>query len=166
MQQEPILILDRERIRRKLQRMAWQIWEHNSEATSLQLIGISGGGQAVAESLATTLRAIGAPAVTVTSLQLNKRAPLTTEPHIDANLNGQAVVLVDDVANSGKTLLYALRPVLQYEPSRVMIAVLVDRRHKAYPIMPDIVGHSLATTLQDHIDVQVDGNEVTGVYLQ
>lgn len=160
------IILDKERINWKLQRMAYQIWENYSNDKLITLIGVAGGGAMVAESLARRLREISKIKVEVIRVQLNKRKPLTENIQIEEDLTGKSVVLVDDVANSGKTLLYALTPILKYEPQKVMIAVLVDRKHKAYPIAPDIVGHSISTTLQEHIDVETEGKYITAAYLE
>lgn len=161
-----ILILDQQRIHRKLQRMAFQIWEHNSEAAGVTLIGIEQGGAAVARCLAEVLRQISPLEVEVLTLKLDKRDPLAQPVTIAADLNDRSVVLVDDVANSGKTLLYALRPVLDFRPSRISIAVLVDRTHKAFPVKPDIIGHSVSTTLQERIVVELEGSAVTAAYLE
>jgi pyrimidine operon attenuation protein/uracil phosphoribosyltransferase len=120
----------------------------------------------VAFSLAERLRTISGLQVDVINVKMNKKAPLSDDISIDADLNGRSVVLVDDVAMSGKTLLYALKPLLSYELKRIMIAVLVDRTHKEFPISPDIIGHSIATTLQEHILVEADNNEITAAYLQ
>lgn len=163
---EKQLILDKERIDSKLQRMAYQVWEHNSHEESVTLVGIFGGGTSVAENLAERLRRISGLKVDVVMIKMNKRAPLAEAIELKEDLTGRSVVLVDDVANSGKTLLYALRPLLNYELKKIMIAVLVDRKHKAYPISPDIVGHSIATTIQEHILVETDNNEIKAAYLQ
>lgn len=159
-------ILDKERINWKLQRMAYEIWENFSNEKAITLIGIQGSGAIVAQSLAKRLKEISPVKVEMITLKLNKRKPLSADIKIEENLTGKALVLVDDVANSGKTLLYALAPILKYEPEKVIIAVLVDRRHKSFPITPDIVGHSVSTTLQDHIEVETEGDEITAAYLQ
>lgn len=166
MKPDRILILDRNRIDLKLQRMAFQIWEHNSDASQVTLIGIANGGAAVAESLGNRLRKISNLEVKVRTMKLNKRDPLSETIRIDEDLSGQRIVLVDDVANSGKTLLYALRPLLDFRPEKIMIAVLVDRKHKTFPVTPDIVGHSISTTLQDHIIVELDGDTVYAAYIE
>lgn len=160
------IILDKERIDHKLQRMAYEIWENYSKEKSVTLIGIEGSGATVAKSLAKRLKDISTLKVELITVQLNKRKPLSKELEIGDDLTGKAIVLVDDVANSGKTLLYALAPVLKYEPEKILIAVLVDRRHKSFPITPDIVGYSVSTTLQDHIEVETDGDSIVAAYLQ
>lgn len=159
-------ILDKERIAHKLQRMAYEVWEHNSEERSLLLIGIAGGGVVVAENLAERLRQISNLEVRVATMEINKKKPLDTKATWKEDISAQAVVIVDDVANSGKTLLYALKPLLEYEPKRIRIAVLVDRKHKSFPVAPDIVGHTIATTLKEHIIVENKGNEIISAYLQ
>jgi pyrimidine operon attenuation protein/uracil phosphoribosyltransferase len=166
MEKQRILILDKERIDRKLQRMAYQIWENNSNETEVTLLGIVNGGLAVAESLAARLRQISPLLVHVIPVQLNKKQPLAQEIKFTEDLNGRSVILVDDVANSGKTLLYAIKPLLAYELNKIMVAVLVDRKHKSFPISSDIVGHSVATTLQEHIEVETDGNSIIAAYLE
>jgi pyrimidine operon attenuation protein/uracil phosphoribosyltransferase len=81
------------------------------------------------------------------------------------NLNDLNVVLIDDVANSGKTLLYGLKPFLEYYPRTVQTMVMVERMHKLYPVKPDYVGLSVATTLEDHIQLEVTNDEVVGAYI-
>lgn len=161
-----VLILDQQRIHWKLQRMAYQIWEYNSHETEIILLGISGSGLAVAQSLAKRLGEISDLKTQVLSITINKKKPLAEAIEINADLNGKSIVLIDDVANSGKTLLYAMRPVLSFEPKKILIAVLVDRKHKSFPISPDIVGHSVATTLQESIEVICENEIITAAYLQ
>lgn len=166
MVKERTIILDKERISRKMQRMAYEIWENFSKEKAVTLIGIEGSGAILAKTLVKLLKDISPLAVELIIVKMNKRKPLTSEIVIDEDLSGKSLVLVDDVANSGKTMLYALAPILKYEPKKVMIAVLVDRRHKSFPITPDIIGHSVSTTLQEHIQVETEGEQITAAYLQ
>lgn len=165
MDKNKVLILDKEQIDSKLQRMAYEVWEHNSNETAVTLIGVETTGMTVAQSLANRIRKISPLQVDVLSVRMNKRNPLADNITIDADLTNKSVVLVDDVSNSGKTLLYALRPVLDYNTSKILVAVLVERKHKAYPLSPDIVGHTVSTTLQEHIEVEATDGEITGAYL-
>ena len=166
MEKQRILILDKERIAWKLQRMAYEVWEHNSNEENITFVGIQGSGLALAKSLAKKLEEISPLKVDVISIKLNKKQPLKDSISIDQDLSKRSIVLVDDVANSGKTLLYALKPLLDFEVKKIMGAVLVDRKHKSYPVSPDIVGHSIATTLHEHIEVETSGDEITAAYLQ
>lgn len=160
-----VLILDTDRIHRKLRRMAYQIWEHNSDESSIVFLGIEQGGLSLAKTLAAILEEISGMQVTVEPMNINKRHPIENLPVIKSDLNGKSVVLVDDVANSGKTLLYALKPLLEFEPKKILIAVLVDRKHKTFPIVPDIVGHRVSTTLQEHITVEIQSEREMLAYL-
>lgn len=165
MSQNNKLILTPEQITLKIQRMAYQIWEQNADQKELVMIGIADNGFILAQLLAAYLEKISPIKVNCLSLRIDKKNPLNALPQIDLNLDNKSVLLVDDVANSGKVMLYALRPVTAYSPTKINLAVLVDRKHKSYPINPNIVGHSLSTTLQENIRVESDGNSLTGVYL-
>ncbi len=83
----------------------------------------------------------------------------------EIGFNNQSVILIDDVANSGKTLLYALKPFLNFQPRKIQTLVLVERTHKTFPVQPDYVGLSVATTLEEHIFVELQDDEITGAYL-
>lgn len=161
----PKLILTPEIIDLKIQRMAYQIWEQNAAVNHIVMIGIAENGCVLAEILANQLRSISPLTVNIIRLAINKTNPLLDAPSISENLNGQSVILIDDVSNSGKVALYALKAITAYLPSKISIAVLVDRKHKNYPVHPNIVGHSLSTTLQENISVASDGKKLLGVYL-
>jgi len=155
-----VLLLDSNRIRRKILRMAWQIWEYNSDRSSICLIGIAEGGYAIAQLLADHLSAISPLKVNILRLEMSKRAPVDTPIKLSGPIEDSSLVLVDDVANSGRTLLYALQPLMKAAPEKVLIAVLVDRKHKSFPLSPDIIGHQVATTIQENISVQFDQGQI------
>lgn len=161
-----ILILEKEQIANKLRRMAYEIWERNSDEKEITLIGLEGGGQIVAENLSAILKKISPLKVKYHTLSINKKKPLKTAIEFNENLTGRSVILVDDVVNSGKTIMYSLTALLAYDLKKLMIAVLVDREHKNFPIASDIVGHTIATTVQEHIEVETDGKEIIGAYLE
>ena len=98
--------------------------------------------------------------------ELHKKKPaqiMLSEPF---DFNDKVIIVVDDVSNSGKTMLYALKPFLDSHPKKIQTLVLVERTHKAFPVLSDYVGLSVATTLQEHIIVEVSGDHVTGAYLE
>jgi len=161
-----VLILDRESISLKVRRMAYEIWERNSDEKEITLIGIEKGGRILANNLGAILKEICKLKVETLSININKKKLLNQSVDFDHNLTGRSVILVDDVVNSGKTILYSLNTILVHDLKKLMVAVLVDRKHKSFPIASDIVGHSLATTLQDHIEVETSGNELVAVYLE
>ena len=166
MKKKQVVILDKERIAYKLRRMAYEIWERNSDEQEITLVGIESGGKAVADNLGVLLKEISPLSVNVLGLTINKKRPLNHALDFNNNITGCSVVLVDDVANSGKTITYALHALLSYDLKKVMVAVLIDRKHKSFPIASDIIGLSLATTLQEHIEVEIEKGEITSVYLQ
>lgn len=162
-----IQILTEAQIDQKLKRMAYEIWENNSEEEEIYLIGIKDTGAAVAGRIAEILKEISPLNIKYSDLTINKKSPLQESISLSAaTLNNKAVVLIDDVANSGKTLLYALKPLMDYEPAKIQVAVLVDRKHKNFPVTPDIIGHSVSTTIQEHIIVNYENGKLTGAHLE
>lgn len=150
----------------KLRRLAYEILENNTGEKELLLAGIHGCGLVVARQLWSILSEISAVTVRLISIELDKESPGPVVLSETLELDGKVVILIDDVTNSGRTLLYALRPFLECHPRKIQTLVLVERSHKAYPIHPDFVGLRLATTMQDHVRVEVDGDMITGAYIQ
>jgi pyrimidine operon attenuation protein/uracil phosphoribosyltransferase len=79
-------------------------------------------------------------------------------------LQKKVIILVDDVLNSGKTMMYALKPFLAADIKKIRTVVLIDRNHKRFPVAADFTGLSLSTTLQEHVSVEFDKNGAA-VYL-
>ncbi len=159
-------ILSADAAARKLRRMAYEIAERNTGLASLVLAGVHENGMQIALLLQEMLREIGVPVADMVEIQLDKRHPTTVSLSKEIPIDGQTIILVDDVADSGKTLLYALKPFLQKHPSGIQTLVLVDRAHKAFPIQPDYIGLSLSTTLQEHIFVSIEDGKVSGAWLE
>ena len=84
----------------------------------------------------------------------------------DIDFNEKSILLIDDVANSGRTMLYALKPLLQYRPKQVETLALVERTHKKFPIAVDYVGLSISTSLQEHIIVDVEDGVIAGARME
>ena len=166
MKKKRVLILDKERIGYKLRRMAYEIWERNSDEKELVLIGIEHGGKILADNLAAILKEISPLKVVNIPLKINKKKLPGGIVDLGIDLTGRTVLLVDDVVHSGKTIMYSLKSLLAFDLKKLMVAVLVDRKHKSFPIASDIVGHTIATTLQDHIEMETEGNEIVAVYLE
>jgi pyrimidine operon attenuation protein/uracil phosphoribosyltransferase len=158
-------ILDENTVAKKLERMALEIIENNLEEQELILIGIREHGSVIAKTIQAHLQKLSAIQTKLIHLSLDKKHPGKIEMDQDIDFSGKAIILIDDVANSGKTMLYALQPLLSFYPKEIQTLALVERSHKAFPIHTDYVGISLATTLQDHIYVEVDGDRVTGAYI-
>lgn len=159
------VILTREVIEKKIERIAYEIYEHNYDEPSIILAGIWDRGSLITRKIAEHLRRIARFKIEVMEIKLDKQAPgeITLSEQID--FNGKVIVVIDDVANSGRTMLYAIKPILEYLPKKILTAVLVDRRHKSFPLSVDFVGYSLATTPQNMVMVDVEGEEIASAYL-
>jgi len=146
--------------------MALELAENLSGSnTAVILVGVKDSGLVIAHKIAELLRPYIKNEIKIISVSLNKDLPKDVVLSETINLNDLNVVLIDDVANSGKTLLYGLKPFLDYYPRTVQTMVMVERMHKLYPVKPDYVGLSVATTLEDHIQLEVINNEIIGVYI-
>ncbi|HTN37522.1 MAG TPA: phosphoribosyltransferase family protein [Arachidicoccus sp.] len=157
-------ILSKDSAQEKLHRMALQIAENISDdSADLILIGVGEKGAAMAKKINTYLENYIHSPVDIMMVSLNKMRPEEVILNKDCNFDDKNIIIIDDVSNSGKTLLYALKPLLAYHPKRIQTLVMIERMHKAFPIKPDYVGLSLATTNDDHIRVEIEDGEITGV---
>lgn len=161
-----IPILSVTQIEHKLKRMAYEIWEQNSGEQEIVMLGIANGGAVVAANLKRILQEISPLQVHFETLEINKKKVYDFAPQLQTDLKNKVLIVVDDVAMSGKTLLYAIKPLLDLKPRKVQIAVLVDRKHKNFPVTADIIGYSIASTIQEHIVVTCEEEKVTGAYLK
>ena len=161
-------ILSKDQIRQKIKRLAIEILENNYREKQIVLAGINNNGMVFARLLRKELKSITASEIVLTRIRLNPANPigapvsLAVEP---AEIVNKVVIVVDDVANTGRTIFYAMKPLLEVLPKKVEVAVLVDRKHKSFPIQVDYVGISLATTLNENIDVQIQGTKNWAVRL-
>jgi len=152
-------------IKRKLRRMAFEIAERNSGCEALIIAGIAGNGEVVAKGITRELEQIIDCRMDLITVFIDKENPLTVSLEQEVELHQQTIILVDDVANSGRIMLYALKAFLGAEPKSIQTMVLVERSHKLFPIQIDYVGLSIATTLQEHITVKTTGDLIEGAWL-
>jgi pyrimidine operon attenuation protein/uracil phosphoribosyltransferase len=157
------LVLNHHQISQKITRMAYEIYERNASESSIVFAGITGMGHQLAESLAGALKEISPLEITVLEIILDKsdvtRGEVSLSAHAD--LTNKCIVVVDDVLNTGKTLVYALLPFLESSVKKIEVAVLVNRSHKLFPVSPDYTGLELATTLSEHISVDLSSQNHT-----
>jgi pyrimidine operon attenuation protein/uracil phosphoribosyltransferase len=157
------LILDSDRVHQKLRRMALEIYERTSSHEKIVIVGILTSGFQIARILESYLSEFSGNVHEVYSLKINKVNPIEfpAETNLpDSILSGATLILVDDVQNSGKTMIYAIRRFLDFPVRAVQTCVLVDREHPDFPVRSDYVGISLSTTLQEHISVEVNDNTI------
>lgn len=160
------IILTQDIIQKKLERIAYEIYELNSDGTDIILAGIWDRGVIIAHKIAAILGQISPLKTRIIELRLDKQHPGEVKVSEAIDFTDKVVVVVDDVANSGRTMLYALKPLLEYLPKKIQTAVLVDRRHKSFPLSVDFVGYSLATTMQDMVLVEMNGEEIVSAYFE
>ncbi len=159
-------ILSADKALMKLRRMAYEVIERNSTEKQLILAGVKGNGFAIAQMLKTILDDISSFKVELLLVDIDKQNPLVCQLEKGSDLKDKVIVVVDDVVNSGKTLIYSLIPLLKSSPKRIETLTLVERSYKTHPVHVDYVGVSLATTLHDHIYVEVENGKLDGAYLQ
>lgn len=148
-------ILTTAQAKMKLRRMAFEIVERNHGQSSILLAGIKENGLLIAILLKELLDKISGFQTDVLGIEMDKMNPASFQLQGDFDCKEKLVILVDDVVNSGKTMIYALMPFL-YKPNKgLQTLTLVERSYKTYPLHVDYVGVSLATTLQDNIRVEI-----------
>ena len=157
-------ILGAEAIAHKVQRLAWELYDRHSKAEQLYVVGIQGNGYWLAQQLVAKLNAISDMKIELMELALDKSDPKPADMQIDLP-SGAHVALVDDVLNSGRTLLWAVIKLMEFHPQQLSTTVLVDRSHKRYPVKDDIKGLSLRTTLQETVKLNVENGAAVNVCL-
>jgi pyrimidine operon attenuation protein / uracil phosphoribosyltransferase len=158
---EKTLILSSKQVSQRLNRLAWQIYEHCSHEQEIILAGIGRNGYTLATRIGKLVESISPLKAKVTHVDLNKDSPLEHPIQVEVSAEecrDKTVLVIDDVSNSGKTLMYGVKPFLEYPVRSILTLVLVDRDHNRYPVKTNFVGLSLATTLQEHISVVLDAN--------
>lgn len=158
-------ILSAEEAARKIRRMAFEIAERNAECDSLIIAGVAGNGVVLANEVIRELKEIISCPIEFLTISIDKSHPLQTSLDKQLNFDNRTIILVDDVANSGRILLYALKHFLLHEPKSIQTLVLIERSHKLFPVQSDYVGLSIATTLQEHIAVKTEGEKISGAWL-
>ncbi|MCG1036907.1 phosphoribosyltransferase family protein [Polaribacter sargassicola] len=155
------VILDELQIKQKIKRIAFQIYEANSSEEEIVVAGIIGNGFIFAEKIVAVLKEISPLKVIICEVIMDKTDPLKPiSTSIDINeYKNKSLVLVDDVLNSGTTLIYGVKHFLSVPLKNFKTAVLVNRNHKKYPVKADFKGISLSTSIKEHIQVEFSGKE-------
>ena len=150
-----------------LKRIAYQIYENNHEEdNSLIIVGIDKNGKILANKIFEILKSISSFDLKLMSIQINKKNPTNKIlSSIDENIClNKNIIIVDDVLNTGKTLIYAVRFFLKIPVKKIQTAVIINRNHKKFPIKADFKGISLSTSIKEHVNVILEGSK-KGIYL-
>ena len=154
------IILNNQEIEHKIKRIAYQIYETFIDDNEIIIAGIANNGFVFAQKLAVQLELISPLKAVMCEVfidKLNPKGAITTSINKEIYEN-KNLVLVDDVLNSGTTLVYGVKHFLEADLKKFKTAVLVDRNHKKYPVKADFKGISLSTSLQEHVTVVFEEN--------
>jgi pyrimidine operon attenuation protein/uracil phosphoribosyltransferase len=170
------VVLDRDDLRRTLVRIAHEIIEKNpekAEGVGLAIVGIHTRGALIARRLHAQVSELSGESVPLGDVDISfyrddlerrdpRDSPVVHASHLDFDVSGRTVVLVDDVLYTGRTVRAAIDVLFDYgRPQRVQLAVLADRGHRELPIRPDYVGKNLPTAVHERVNVQLE--EVDGI---
>ncbi|HTC00435.1 MAG TPA: phosphoribosyltransferase family protein [Ferruginibacter sp.] len=164
---EKNLILTKKQIQQRIKRLAYEILEHNFKEKEIVFAGIYDKGYAFAKLLEKELKTISGIQTTLVKVTLDKLSPSQSEVTLDVDmksLKNKPVILVDDVLNTGRTIAYSLKPFLNINIKKIQTAFMVNRGHHTFPISADFVGYTMATTLKEHVEVDLSSKEM-GVYI-
>ena len=154
------IILNHQELEHKIKRITYQIYETFAEEEEIILAGISNNGYVFAEKIGVILKTISDIKITLCEVKVDKQNPfnqITTSISKEVYSN-KSIVLVDDVLNSGTTLIYGVKHFLDMPVKKIKTAVLVDRNHKNFPVKADFKGISLSTSLKEHVHVVFEDN--------
>ena len=159
---DELIVLNQQQIHQKIERIAFEIYENTFEEKQIFVAGIAGNGFLLAERIVKKLTAISDQKILLFEVTVHKDNPLDHSINLsidDTNLTKSTVIIVDDVINSGRTMIHAVRRILDNKLHVLKVATLVNRTHRRYPVMADFVGINISTTLKDNIIVELEGNE-------
>ena len=157
-------VLDFEKISRICGRLAYQILENNINEDEILLVGIKEKGYEIAKIIEQKLKDITSSKVHLKSITIDKKNPnQISEVDINFDLMPKSVYLVDDVLNTGKTLMFAVNSLLKYDFNLIKTLVLIDRNHKRFPVKVDFKGISLSTNLDDTVKLISENKNLEAV---
>ena len=165
--EDKTIILDDTQIRSKLKRISYQILEANLKTSDIVIAGIESNGYKIAQEIKKILNKISKIEVVLCKVIIDKknpRNPIKTSINKEIYTN-KSVVLIDDVLNSGSTLVYGVKHFLEVELIQFKTAVLVNRNHKKFPVKADFKGVSLSTSMQNHVLVEFKGSKIEALII-
>lgn len=154
-------ILEKSQIEQIIRRMAYEIYENNYDAEKIFLAGIANNGEKISQLIKKEMEIISEIPIELIRIDIDKDAK--SQPVVsfssEPDVSNFTMVLVDDVLNSGRTMIYALDPFLKMSVRNIQTAILVNRTHKRFPVAVDYKGLELGTTIEEHIHVKLTEEE-------
>jgi pyrimidine operon attenuation protein / uracil phosphoribosyltransferase len=160
------VVLDEDDMRRTLVRIAHEIVERNDDPDRLAIVGIHRRGAVLARRIHALLGDLLEREVPIGDLDIafyrddvsrRTEQPVVHASHVDFDVDGMTIVIVDDVLYTGRTVRAAIEALFDYgRPAKVQLAVLADRGHRELPIRPDYVGKNLPTSRAERVNVRVE----------
>ena len=161
---EKAQVLDEAALDRALTRIAHEILERNGGAKDLAFVGLRTRGVTLAQRLSSAIARIDGTALPVGALDITlyrddlgmRGVPVVRGTEIPFSIKGKAVILVDDVLFTGRTIRAALDAIIDLgRPQSVQLAILIDRGHRELPIRPDYIGKNLPTSRREAVSVRL-----------
>lgn len=160
------MVLDNLIAKKKLNRIALEIAERNSGKNHLVLAGVNGSGMVIATQLGEILKDLFPGKLSIVTVNIDKKNPQKASLENLPQIAHPTVLLIDDVANSGRTMLYALRPVIELDPESIQTVALLERSYKLFPVSIDYVGSSISTLPHEYIEVVIEKGEIAGAHVR
>ena len=168
---EQKVVLDRDSMQRTLKRLAHEVIERNPETEKLAVVGIHRRGAVLARRIHEGLVQQAGHDVPIGDVDISfyrddvssrEQQPVVHSSHVEFDVEGATIVIVDDVLYTGRTVRAAIEALFDYgRPAKVQLAVLADRGHRELPVRPDFVGKNLPTSLSERVYVRVQ--EIDGI---
>lgn len=156
-----MIILNQDQIKQKIKRMAMEIYERHADEKQIYLAGLNNKGLEIAHLLEKEIRNLSPLNCSIIHIKLDPSAPTEHPIELDhelLKLKNKVIIITDDVSNTGRTIFYSFKVLMDIIPKKIEVAVLIERSHKCFPVQVNIVGLQLATTLKENIEVSIQNN--------
>jgi pyrimidine operon attenuation protein/uracil phosphoribosyltransferase len=157
------IILDNIDVKNKIQRISLEILEDNIDEKKIIFFGISDNGKIITKRIITCINKISKISLDLVSVNINNINDIKFDKNFNANK--KSLVIVSDVSHSAKTLQLVISKLINLNPSKIKTAVIVNRDHSLFPVKINFSGLNLSTSVNEHVDVEVNKDDEFTVYL-
>ena len=159
------IILDYQDVENKIKRISLEILEDNIDQKKLILFGVSKNGKIIAKKIIALIKKYSKIDLELIGVEivLNSKNVLKFDKSL--RVNNRSVIIVSDVSQSAKTLQLIISSLMSQEPFKIKTAVMVNRDHSLFPVKINFSGLNLSTSVNEHVDVNVNNDDEFTVYL-